>query len=204
MMEKRTEDMIHETLEGGWGITRDKEHDQELIVTLMSSKGSLGNVRFFHMYLVVSRMEIKFSKVLSTTQFIQEIINDRNGKLVFDSEFIEGTKFKTHAPSTLFLEYHYHRRRIGASTRTYNTCFEKLLHYFFNFILPGKWVTIRVNIGRKTSRNKGNGMIMNTTRRGKSLRSGKNSLMFGYDILEVRMHEGCLNYLNGMELGNNT
>jgi hypothetical protein len=52
------------------------------------------------------------------------------------------------------------------------------------------------------ARNKGDGMIMNTMRRRKSLRSEKNRLMFGEDSLEVRMHRGCLNYLNGMELSN--
>jgi hypothetical protein len=46
-------------------------------------------------------------------------------------------------------------------------------------------------------------MIMNTMGRGKSMGSGKNSLVFGEDRLEVRMHKGCLNCLNGMELGNN-
>jgi hypothetical protein len=67
--------MIHETLESGGSITQAKGHDQELIVTLMSWKYSLRNVFLLHMYLVVARMEIKFSKVLSTTQFIQDIIN---------------------------------------------------------------------------------------------------------------------------------
>jgi hypothetical protein len=47
-------------------------------------------------------------------------------------------------------------------------------------------------------------MIMNTTRRRKSLRGGKNSLMCGNDNLEVRMHRGCLNDLNRMELRNDT
>jgi hypothetical protein len=47
--------MIHETLEGGGGITQAKGHDQELIVTLMSLKGSLGDVKILHTYLVVSR-----------------------------------------------------------------------------------------------------------------------------------------------------
>jgi hypothetical protein len=65
-------------------------------------------------------------------------------------------------------------------------------------------MTIRANIGRKTTRNKGDGMIMNTTRRRKSPRSGKNSLMCGEDSLEVRMHRGCINPLNRMELSNNT
>jgi hypothetical protein len=38
------EDMVHEALEGGGGITQAKGHDQKLIVALMSSKGHLGNV----------------------------------------------------------------------------------------------------------------------------------------------------------------
>jgi hypothetical protein len=59
----------------------------------------------------------------------------------------------------------------------------------------GKWVAIRENIGRKTTRNKGNGMIMNTMRRRRDLRGGKNRLMFGKDSLEVRMHRGCSQWL---------
>jgi len=60
-----------------------------------------------------------------------------------------------------------------------------------------------MNIGRKVVGDEGNGMIMNNMGRGKSLGSGKYSLMFGEDGLEVRMHKGCLSGLNGMELCNN-
>ena len=84
MTEKRTEDMIHKALEGGGGITQAKGNDQKLIVALMSAKGHLGNVYLFHTYLVIARAKIKFSKELGTTQFIQEVINDRNGKFVFN------------------------------------------------------------------------------------------------------------------------
>jgi hypothetical protein len=134
MTEKRTEDMIHEALEGGEGITQTKGHDQELIVTLMSLKGSLVDVNILHTYMVVSITKIKSSEVLSTTQPIQEIINDMNGKLVVDGEFIEGMKVRIHAPSTFFLKYHDHRRRIRAGTGADNTHLEKFLHYFLNFI----------------------------------------------------------------------
>jgi hypothetical protein len=58
----------------------------------MSSKGSLRNICLFHMDLVVARMKIKFSKEPGTTQFIQEVINDRNGKFVFNGEFVEGAE----------------------------------------------------------------------------------------------------------------
>jgi hypothetical protein len=153
---------------------------------------------------VVAKTQIKFSEVLSTTQLIQEIINDRNGKIVLDCELIEGTKVKTHAPSTLFIKYHDQGGRIRAGIGADNTRLEQFLHYFLNFIILGKGVMIRENIGRKTSKNKGNGMIMNTTRRRKSLRGGKNNLMCGKDSLEVRMHRGCLNGLNRMDLRNDT
>jgi hypothetical protein len=41
-------------------------------------------------------------------------------------------------------------------------------------------------------------MTMNNIGRGKSMGSIKNDLVFGEDILEVRMHRGCLDYLNGI------
>jgi hypothetical protein len=84
MTEKRAEDMVHEALEGGESVTQTKGHDQKLIVALMSVKGCLGNFGLFHTYLVIARSKIKFGKELGATQFIQEVINDRNGKFVFD------------------------------------------------------------------------------------------------------------------------
>jgi hypothetical protein len=45
-----------------------------------------------------------------------------------------------------------------------------------------------MNIGRKASRYKGNGMIMNTTGRREALGSGKYQLMFRKDGLEVLLY----------------
>jgi hypothetical protein len=155
------------------------------------------------MDMMVARSEIEFSKVLGTAQFIQEVINERNEKLVFDGEFIEGTKFWTQRPITFFLEYHDHRRRIGDGTRTKSIHFNQFLHNFLNFILLGKGMMIRANIGRETTKDKWNGMIINTTRRGKSLGSAKNNLVFGYERLDVNMHIRCIKCLNRMELDDN-
>jgi hypothetical protein len=46
-------------------------------------------------------------------------------------------------------------------------------------------------------------MIMDVVRRGKSKGSVKNRLVLVGYRLEVRVHIGCLNNLNEMELGNN-
>jgi hypothetical protein len=106
MMEKRMEGMIREAFESGGSITQAKGHDQKLIVALMISKCSLRNVCLVHTNLVVSKTKIKFSKELGATQFNQEVINDRNGKFVFNGEFVDGTKVGTHAPRTFFLKEH--------------------------------------------------------------------------------------------------
>ena len=54
MMEKRAEDMVHEALEGGGGVTQAKGHDQKIIVALMRAKGCLWNVCLYHTYLVIA------------------------------------------------------------------------------------------------------------------------------------------------------
>jgi hypothetical protein len=152
MMEKRTKDMIHEALESGGSITQQaKGHDQKIIVALMSSKCSLRNVCLIHTDMVVARTKIKFRKELGTTQFIQEVINDRNEKFVFNGEFIEGAKVRTHASRTFFIKDHDHMRRVGDRTRADNTYIEQLLNHILNFIFLGKGVTIGIDIGRKSS-----------------------------------------------------
>jgi hypothetical protein len=196
--------MIHEALEGGGGITQAKGHDQKLIVALMSSKGSLGNIYLFHTYLVVAQMKIQFSEELGATQFIQEVINDRNGEFVFDGKFVEGTEVRTHSPRTFFLQDHDQRIRVGARTRADNVCIKEFLDHFLNFIFLGKGVMIRMDIGRKASGYKGNGIIMNTTGRREALGSGKDQLIFRKDGLEVLWYRGCLCCFYGMELDDNT
>jgi hypothetical protein len=141
---------------------------------------------------------------LGTTQFIQEVINDRNGEFVFDGKFFEGMKVRTNSPRTFFLQDHDHRRRVRSCTRVDNACIKEFLDHFLNFIFLGKGVTIWMDIGRKASGYKGNGMIMNTTGRRESLGSGKDQLMFRKDGLEVLRDQGCLYCLYGMELGDNT
>jgi hypothetical protein len=100
---------------------------------------------------VVARTKINFIKVLSIAQPIKQVINDMNGKFVFDGEFVQGAKDWARVPSASFLEYHDHRRGIWVGTRTDNISFEELLKNFLNFILLGKWMTIRENIQRKST-----------------------------------------------------
>jgi hypothetical protein len=67
-----------------------------------------------------------------------------------------------------------------------------------NFILLRKGMMTRLNIGRKTSRDEMDLMIMDSMGRGKLLRGGKNNLVVGEDRLEVWMHIRCLKNMNGV------
>jgi hypothetical protein len=53
-------------------------------------------------------------------------------------------------------------------------------------------MVIRVNIGRNTSWDKRNGMVMVIARGGKALGSLENSVVLGKDILKVSVHRGVL------------
>jgi hypothetical protein len=81
-----------------------------------------------------------------------------------------------------------------------NACDEQLLNFILNLIFLGEGMKIGKNIGRKVFDDEGNGIIMNTMGRMKSLGSRKNNLIFGEDGLEVRKNKGCLGGMNGMEL----
>ena len=78
------------------------------------------------------------------------------------------------------------------------------MNTLINFILLGKGIMIRPNIGRKTAQDERDGMIMDAMGRGKFFGGGKNNLVVGEDRLEVGMHRMCLNSMNGVELGYNS
>jgi hypothetical protein len=62
----------------------------------------------------------------------------------------------------------------------------------------------KVNIGKKIPQDERDGMIMDSTERGKLFGGGKNNLVVGEDRLELEMHRRCLNSMNGVELGYNS
>ena len=62
--------VIHEALKSGWGITETKWLDQEFIMAFMSLESSLWNVDFIHANLVVACTKIQLSEELSPIEFI--------------------------------------------------------------------------------------------------------------------------------------
>lgn len=98
-----SQNFIHETLESGGSIAESKRHNPYLIMVFVGVERNLRNVNLFHAYLAVAWSKIQFREEDGTMEFIEEIINDWDGKLIFDSQFIDDTEIKTHMPITFLL-----------------------------------------------------------------------------------------------------
>jgi hypothetical protein len=75
-------------------------------MSFMSEECSLRNVYFLQLNLVMTRLEIKFSEELCTMKLIQEVMNVKNWKFVFNHQFFKSMEVQTHEPITLFIENH--------------------------------------------------------------------------------------------------
>jgi hypothetical protein len=58
ILKARFQSFIHESLEGGWGIEKAKRHDQEFIMSFMSSEGSLRNIFLLHSDLMIVEVKV--------------------------------------------------------------------------------------------------------------------------------------------------
>ena len=63
-------------------------------MVIMGVESSFRNVSVFHTDLMLARPKIKFSEETGTMEFIKKTINDWDGKLIFDSQFIEDMEIK--------------------------------------------------------------------------------------------------------------
>jgi hypothetical protein len=76
--------------------------------------------------------------------------------------------------------------------------------FFLNFILLGKGMKIRLNIGRKTAEDERDAMNIEAIGMWKLFGGGKSNLVVGEDRLEAGMHRRCRKSMNGVELGDNS
>lgn len=72
-------------------------------MAFVGAESSVRNVNLFQADLVVAWSKIQFGGEYGTMEFTKEIINDWDGKLIFDSKFIEGAKIQTHTPMIFLL-----------------------------------------------------------------------------------------------------
>jgi hypothetical protein len=57
-------------LEGTWRIEKEKRHDQEFIMSLMSYGRSIHNVFILHPYFLITEAKVQFGEYIGTLEFI--------------------------------------------------------------------------------------------------------------------------------------
>ena len=65
------EDVVHQPLEGSWGVAEAEWHHSELVVSVSCPERSLGDVLLFDPNLVVSRSKIQLGEVLGIMKTVQ-------------------------------------------------------------------------------------------------------------------------------------
>ena len=78
-VEVLAEDLVHEALEGGWGIGETKRDDGELVVAVTGTKGGLGDVGLGHADLVVALAEVDLGEDGGPMQPVEHVVDTGEG-----------------------------------------------------------------------------------------------------------------------------
>jgi hypothetical protein len=90
------EHIIHQ--ERRRSIGQAERHDQKLKVPMMGAEHCLGNVGFVHAHLMVAAPQIQLGEVPRPTQFIKQLIDDRDGEHVTHDAGVEHAVINVEAP----------------------------------------------------------------------------------------------------------
>ena len=88
---------IHQCLECGRGICEAKWHDQKFIMALMCVESFFKDIIRMDPNLVITRTKIQLGEKMSIMKLIQNLINNRNWKLILDCDVIKCSEFNAEA-----------------------------------------------------------------------------------------------------------
>ena len=83
------EGVVHETLEGGGGVSKSEEHHGWFEKSFMGDEGCFPLVTVFDPYIVVSPSDVKFSEDLSISQLIHKVGDEGKGVGVADGVLVD-------------------------------------------------------------------------------------------------------------------
>jgi hypothetical protein len=78
-------------------------HDQEIEVAMVCPERCFGDVIQVHQHLVVTTAKVEFGEVARPLELIQELVDDRDRKLVFHRLGVEGKVVNAESSSMIFL-----------------------------------------------------------------------------------------------------
>jgi hypothetical protein len=80
--------LVHQILIVGWGFSQSKINHHILVQTIPENEGSLREVTFLYLQLILSRSKIDFRDHTRNMELIKQTFNPRQRVLVLDSNLI--------------------------------------------------------------------------------------------------------------------
>jgi hypothetical protein len=105
--------VIHQHLECIRDVAQPEHHDQELEVVVVHTEHCLGDVVRVHQHLLIVTAEVKLGEEVCPLELIQQLIDYRDGELVFYRPSIEGAVVNAEPPSLVFLAVEQHQHIEG-------------------------------------------------------------------------------------------
>ena len=82
------EDSIHHSLEGSWAIGQAKEHNERFVETSVSSECGFPFITFFHLDIIKTPTDVKFSEVPSPLQCVDKFRDKGQRVFIFHGDCI--------------------------------------------------------------------------------------------------------------------
>jgi hypothetical protein len=97
-VEKGAQHLVHQSLEGCWGVRESKRHKKELEQTFMGTKRRLVVVVEVHPHLVVLGAKVKLGEEGCLVQLVQQFFHHLNGKFILDGVVVQCSIIDTEMP----------------------------------------------------------------------------------------------------------
>ena len=81
-------------------------------------------------------------------KFIQQFLNHKDGKFIWDGNFVKGSIVDTHTPRLIFFSHQNHGDGIGAPAMSNKAFGEQLSNLLFNFLFLNIGIPIGAHIDR--------------------------------------------------------
>jgi hypothetical protein len=140
--------VVHEHMKGGGGDGEAECHDQKFEMAMVRPERHLGDVVWVHQHLVVAAAKVELGEVAHPLELIQELIDERNWKLVFHGLGVEGTVVDAESPSMIFLADEQDGCREWRRAGPYDGLMEHVISLLLYLILQ----QLRVSVGSDSDR----------------------------------------------------
>lgn len=133
-------------------------------MSVMGAERGLRCVLWLKPNLMKPRGQIELGEDRGRTQFVEQLVDGRQGEAIFDCNGVPGAIINAHAPRTVLILEEKHRGQKWAVTGWIPPVLQKLSDLRLDFDLLSMWIAIRPDVNRGGVRAEGDGVISEARR----------------------------------------